>query len=328
VLAKPFELYGHEAYVTGSVGISLFPDDGQDVTTLLKNADSALYRAKAQGRNSYHFYTKDLTVAAFESLALESSLRRGIASGEFTLYYQPQVDLIDGQVIGAEALVRWRHPERGLILPGEFIPLCESTGLIVMLGEWVLRNACAQAKSWQNEGLPPLRIAVNVSSIQIARGQINHTVEQVLKETGLEPCYVELEITESLIMQQTKQALVTLNALKEMGVMLAIDDFGTGYSSLSYLKRLPLHRLKIDKSFVNEIPEDPDDVAITRAVIALGDHLHLTVVAEGVETRAQMEFLRSNGCDEAQGYFYGAPLPAAEFAELIRRSCTIQHNNV
>ncbi len=327
VLAKPFTLYGHEAYVTGSVGISLFPDDGQDVTTLLKNADSALYQAKAQGRNSYHFYTKELTAVALERLALESSLRRGVAREEFTLYYQPQVDLFDGQVIGAEALVRWQHPERGLILPGEFIPLCESTGLIVMLGEWVLRTACAQAKRWQNEGLPPLRMAVNISSIQIARGQITHTVERVLEETGLEPCYIELEITESLIMQQTQQTLGILAALKAMGVMLAIDDFGTGYSSLSYLKRLPLHRLKIDKSFVRDIPKDPDDVAITRAVISLGDHLHLIVVAEGVETQAQMEFLRSNGCDEAQGYLYGPPLPAVEFAELVRRRSPIKKSN-
>jgi EAL domain-containing protein (putative c-di-GMP-specific phosphodiesterase class I) len=215
-----------------------------------------------------------------------------------------------------------------LVLPGEFIPICEATGLIVTLGEWVLRTACAQAKRWQNEGLPPLRMAVNVSSIQIARGQITHTLTQVLKETGLEPRYIELEITESLIMQQTKQTLVTLDALKEMGVMLAVDDFGTGYSSLSYLKRLPLHRIKIDKSFVREIPADLDDMAITRAVISLGDHLHLVVIAEGVETQAQMEFLRSNGCDEAQGYLYGKPLPAVEFAALVRNSYTQQHHNV
>lgn len=325
VLASPFDLYEHEAYITGSVGISLFPDDGQDVTTLLKNADSALYQAKAQGRNSYHFYTKNLTAAALERLALESSLRRGVARGEFILYYQPQVDLIDGQVIGAEALIRWRHPERGLVFPADFIPLCESTGLIVMLGEWVLRTACAQAKCWQNEGLPPLRMAVNVSSIQITRGQITQTVDRALKETGLEPCFIELEITEGLIMQQTQQTLAILAALKNMGVRLAIDDFGTGYSSLSYLKRLPLHRLKIDKSFVCDIPEDADDVAITRAIISLGDHLHLTVVAEGVETQAQMEFLRSNGCDEAQGYLYGAPLPAAEFADLVRHSYTMNN---
>ncbi len=319
VLAKPFDLDGHEAYVTGSVGISLFPDDGQDVTTLLKNADSALYQAKEQGRNSYHFYTKDLTATAFKRLALESSLRRAVAGGEFTLYYQPQIALASGQIVGAEALVRWRHPERGLVLPAEFIPMSESTGLIMTLGEWVLRTACAQAKTWQNEGLPPLRMAVNISSIQVTRGRITDTVERVLEETGLDPCYIELEITESLIMQQTKQTFATLDALKTMGVMLAIDDFGTGYSSLSYLKRLPLHRLKIDKSFVRDIPEDPNDVAITRAVIALGDHLHLVVVAEGVETQTQMEFLRSSGCDEAQGYLYGAPLPPIEFAELIRR---------
>lgn len=320
VFTHPFDLDGHETYITGSVGISLFPDDGQDVTTLLKNADSALYQAKAQGRNMYHFYTQALTAAAYKRLALESSLRHAVTRGEFILHYQPQVDLSDGQVVGAEALVRWRHPERGLMLPMEFIPLCESTGLIVVLGEWVLRSACDQAKRWQNEGLPPLRIAVNVSSIQLARSQIADTVERVLKDTGLEPGYVELEITESLLMQQTKQTLASLDALKAMGVMLAIDDFGTGYSSLSYLKRLPLHRLKIDKSFVRDIPEDADDKAITRAVIALGDHLQLAVVAEGVETQAQMEFLRTNGCDEAQGYLYGKPLPAEEFAALICRA--------
>jgi diguanylate cyclase (GGDEF)-like protein/PAS domain S-box-containing protein len=319
-LARPFDLDGHEAYVTASVGISLFPNDGQDVTTLLKNADSALYQAKEHGRNKYHFYTKDLTAAAFKRLALESSLRRAVERGEFTLYYQPQVDLNDGQIVGAEALVRWRHPERGLVLPGEFIPMAESTGLIVKLGEWVLRTACAQAKAWQEEGLPPMRIAVNVSSVQVTRSAIVVIVENALEETGLDPRYIELEITEGLIMQQTQQTITTLGNLRAMGVMLAVDDFGTGYSSLSYLKRLPLHRLKIDKSFVCEIPDDLDDSAITRAIIALGENLHLIVVAEGVENETQLEFLRSNGCDEAQGHLFSAPVPAAEFAALVRSS--------
>jgi len=319
VLAEPFDLDGHEAYVSGSVGISLFPDDGQDVTTLLKSADSALYRAKEHGGSSYHFYTKDLTTAAFKRLALESSLRRAVERGEFTIYYQPQVAINDGYVVGTEALVRWQHPELGLVLPTEFIPMAESTGLIVKLGEWVMNTACAQAKTWQNEGLlPHMRVAVNLSSVQVTRGEIIATVERVLLATGLDPQYMELEITEGLIMQQTHQTIAILDDLKAMGVMLAIDDFGTGYSSLSYLKRLPLHRLKIDRSFVCEIPDNSEDMAITRAVIALGNSLQLVVVAEGVENKTQLEFLRSNGCDEAQGYLYSAPMPAADFAAFIK----------
>jgi diguanylate cyclase (GGDEF)-like protein/PAS domain S-box-containing protein len=318
VLAEPFELDGHEAYVSGSVGISLFPADGHDVTTLLKNADSALYRAKEHGRNNYQFYTEDLTTAAFKRLALESSLRRAVERGEFTLYYQPQLSLNNGRVVGAEALVRWQHPELGLVFPTEFIPMAESTGLIVKLGEWVMDTACTQAKAWQKEGLPPIRIAINLSSVQVNRGDIITTVERVLQETGLDPQYMELEITEGLIMQQTHQTIAILDKLKAMGVMLAIDDFGTGYSSLSYLKRLPLHRLKIDRSFVCDIPDDSEDMAITRAVIALGNNLQLVVVAEGVENETQLEFLRSNGCDEAQGYLYSAPVPAADFAAFVR----------
>ena len=318
VLAEPFDLDGHEAYVSGSVGISLFPDDGRDVTTLLKNADSALYRAKEHGGSSYHFYTKDLTTAAFKRLALESSLRRAMEREEFMLYYQPQMAVNDGHVVGAEALLRWQHPELGLVLPAEFIPMAETTGLIVKLGEWVMNAACTQAKAWQKEGLPPLRIAINVSSVQVTRGEIIATVDRVLHETGLDPQYMELEITEGLIMQQTHQTIAILDDLKARGVMLAIDDFGTGYSSLSYLKRLPLHRLKIDRSFVCEIPDDAEDMAITRAVIALGNSLQLVVVAEGVENETQLEFLRSNGCDEAQGYLYSAPVPAADFAAFVR----------
>jgi diguanylate cyclase (GGDEF)-like protein/PAS domain S-box-containing protein len=319
VLAKPFSLEAQESYITGSIGISLFPDDGQDSTTLLKNADSALYQAKDHGRNNYRFYTKALTRAAFKRLELESNLRRAVERDEFILFYQPQVDLRDGRVVGAEALLRWCHPDLGLVLPTEFIPMTESTGLIVTLGEWVLHNACAQAKAWQDQGLPGIRIAVNLSSVQISRGEILQTVERVLRDTGLDARYMELEITEGLIMQQSQHTDRTLDDLTAMGVKLAIDDFGTGYSSLTYLKRLPLHRLKIDKSFVREISADAEDRAIIRAVIALGNSLNLMVVAEGVENEIQREFLSSNGCDEAQGYFYGAPLPADDFAALLGR---------
>lgn len=319
-LAPPFDLDGHEAYVGASIGISLFPNDGKDVTTLIKNADSALYCAKEQGRNGYSFYTQDLTAGAINRLVLETSLRRAMEDSQFTLHYQPQISLSSGQVVGAEALVRWQHPKLGLVLPSEFIPMTESMGLIVKLGEWVLRTACVQTKAWQQQGLPPLRIGVNVSSIQMTRGRFIDTVEKVLKDTGLDSQYVELEITEGLLMQQTNQTIATLETLKAMGVRLAIDDFGTGYSSLSYLKRLPIHRLKIDRSFIREIPHDPGDVAITRAVIALGINLQLIVVAEGVETQRQLEFLRCNGCEEAQGYLCGRPLPPSEFAELVYRS--------
>jgi diguanylate cyclase (GGDEF)-like protein/PAS domain S-box-containing protein len=317
-ITKPFRLDGHEVYVTGSVGISLYPDDGQDVTTLLKNADSAMYRAKEQGRNNYQFYTKELTATAFERFALESSLRHALDRGEFTLHYQMQVSLADDRVVGAEALLRWQHPELGLVAPAQFIPLAEETGLIVELGEWVLRTTCTQAKAWQNEGLLPLRIAVNVSSVQVTRSRIVDTVAEILEDTGLDPRRLELEITEGLLMGQSAQTIATLDALKAMGVTLALDDFGTGYSSLSYLKRLPLDRLKIDRSFIRDIPHDAGDVAITRAVIALGNNLQLSVIAEGVEKNAQLDILHADRCDEVQGWLYGTPLPATEFAELVR----------
>ena len=317
-IARRLDLQGHEFHISGSIGISLYPEDGEDVTTLLKNADNAMYRAKEKGRNNYQFYTSELTAAAFERFEMESSIRQALRKGEFELYYQMQMSVRGEQVVGAEALVRWRHPQLGLIAPSRFIPLAEETGLIVELGEWVLRSACRQAVQWQNSGLPQIRLAVNISTVQITRGGLAETVSRILEETGLEPQRLELELTEGMVMQQTSPTMRTLNELREMGVTLAVDDFGAGYSSLSYLKRLPIQRLKIDQSFVHDITSSSNDKAITRAIIVLAKSLQMTAIAEGVENAAQLEILRSEGCEEVQGWLYGEPEPAAEFAARLQ----------
>ena len=318
-ISRQLDLNEHEVHVSGSIGISLYPEDGKDVTTLLKNADNAMYRAKEKGRNNYQFYTKELTAAAFERFAMESSLRQALRKGEFELYYQMQMSAQNEQVMGAEALVRWKHPLHGMIAPSRFIPLTEETGLIIELGEWVLRSACRQARQWQDNGLPEFRLAVNISTLQITHGQLAETVQRILEETGLEPQRLELELTEGMIMQQTSKTMRTLNELRRMGVTLAVDDFGTGYSSLSYLKRLPIQRLKIDQSFVNDITSSSSDKAITRAIIVLAKSLQMTAIAEGVENSAQLEVLRAEHCDEVQGWLYGEPEPAAEFSARLHR---------
>jgi len=316
-LSKPFELEGQDVFVSASIGISLYPQDGRDATTLLKNADAAMYMAKSEGRNGYHFYSEELTVRACESLALETNLYRSVEREELLLHFQPQVSLQSGNIVGVEALVRWRHPEIGLVPPAKFIPLAEENGLIGAIGKWVLRAACAQAKAWQNDGLTPFRIAVNLSGRQLGKINIVQEVRDVLEDTGLDPCYLELELTESSVMKQAERAARTLDALRELGTTIAIDDFGTGYSSLSYLKRFPVDRLKIDRSFVRDIPEDANDIALAKAIVALGHSLNLSVVAEGVETQAQRELLTSIGCDEMQGFLYSAPRTASELASLL-----------
>jgi diguanylate cyclase (GGDEF)-like protein len=317
MLNSPFILDAQELFITASIGISLYPDDGADAHTLLKNAGAALYRAKEQGGGNYQFYAADMNAKAVKRLALENSLRRALEKKEFEVYYQPRVDTSTGQVVGVEALVRWQHPELGLLSPAEFIPLAEDTGLIVPLGEWVLETACAQSKSWQKAGFTPLSVAVNMSARQFQQQNLSLCVARILQETGLDAHYLDLELTESAIMKNAESAVRTLTELKEMGVKIAIDDFGTGYSSLGYLKRLPIDVLKIDKSFVRDATTDPDDAALVMAIIALAHNLRLKVIAEGVETEEQRRFLHLLRCDEWQGYLYSKPLPARAFTELL-----------
>ncbi len=318
-IAKPLMLEEQEYHLTASIGISAFPGDGANAQTILKNADIAMYRAKEHGKNNYQFYSSQMNLHSFERLMLERFLRRALEQDEFQLYYQPKINLVTGCVTGMEALLRWMHPGMGMISPTRFIPLAEETGLIVPIGAWVLHAACAQNQAWMRQGLPALRVAVNLSARQFAQDGLHATIVRVLAETGLPPGLLELEITESVTMENPEHAAALLRELKALGIILAIDDFGTGYSSLSYLKRFPIDNVKIDRSFVKDIPHDEDDVAITQAVIAMAHSLRLKVIAEGVETAEQLEFLRRHGCEEAQGYLFGAPLPADEFEERILR---------
>ena len=317
VLSEPFVLQGQEVVVTSSIGITLFPFDGEDADTLLKNADTAMYHAKDQGRNNYQFYNETMNATAFERLVLEGNLRRALERQEFVLHFQPQVKLLDGQIFGAEALIRWQHPEMGLVPPGRFIPLAEESGLIVPIGEWALRTACEQMRAWQDEGLPAVRIAVNVSSLQFADPGFVATVDQILRATGLLPEHLDLEMTESILMGDVETSITSLQRLKQLGVWLSVDDFGTGYSSLSYLRRFAIDTLKVDRSFLLNVPDDPDHVAITSAIIALARSLHLGVIAEGVESPEQVRFLRHQGCNDAQGFLFGRPVAADEFRELL-----------
>ena len=316
----PFHVAGRELHMTASLGITLYPFDVQDVSGLLRNADIAMYRAKEHGRNTYQFYAADMMAKAVENLALENDLRLAVARGELVLHYQPIIGCADGEILGMEALVRWQHGTRGLIPPSQFIPLAEDTGLIVPIGEWVLREACAQCRHWQREFGRSLQVAVNLSARQFGRSPIARTVRQALEDAGLDPTALELEITESVLLHQDAEKLESLRALAAMGVTLTIDDFGTGYSSLSYLKRFPVEALKIDQSFTRDIPDDADDAALARAIIQIAHILGLKTIAEGVETRAQFEFFRSERCDAAQGFYFSKPLPAEEFAALLGKN--------
>lgn len=316
-MATPFLVRDYELHVTPSVGISVYPADGDNVQALMKNADTAMYHAKSSGGNAYHFYAARMNETAFERLVMENDLRRALERNEFVLHYQPQVELTSGRLVGVEALLRWQHPQHGLVAPRLFIPLAEETGLIVPVGEWVLREALRQARCWQEAGAPPFRMAVNISSRQFWRGNLRDTVEQVLRDTGVPASVLELELTESVLVRHETETVALLKHFSDMGVLISIDDFGTGYSSLSYLKRFPIHKLKIDQSFVRDIHEDVDDAAITTAIIAMARGLNLRVIAEGVETRAQLDFLHGLGCHEAQGYFLGHAVPAAALEPTV-----------
>jgi predicted signal transduction protein with EAL and GGDEF domain len=316
-LRQPFRLEGRELYVSASMGISVYPLDGDDAEALVKNADSAMYRAKEQGRDNFQLYAAAMNESAVERLSLESALRKALGRRELIIHYQPLLDLRRGRVQGMEALLRWRHPERGLMSPAEFIGVAEATGLILPVSAWILRTACAQARRWHQEGHTELCVAVNLSARQFQQPELVAEVKGALEETGLPARCLELEITETNAMQNAEATVHTLRELKALGVRITIDDFGIGYSSLSYLKRLPIDSLKIDQSFVRDVTTDPDDAAIAAAVIALAHTLKLQVVAEGVETEEQMAFLESHGCDRMQGFLFSQPLPPEECGAVL-----------
>jgi diguanylate cyclase (GGDEF)-like protein len=317
-IAEPVRLEGHDLRVTSSIGIANYPDDGIDAEALLTNADAAMYRAKDVGRDNFQVYTPELNTKVHEKFLLQEELRNAVARSEFVLHYQPQVDLHTGRVFAVEALVRWNHPRLGMVPPIEFIPIAEETGLIVPIGDWVLREACRQNKVWQDAGLPLMVVSVNVSARQFSEKNLIASVAGALKESGLDAKYLELEVTESLIMQDVGLAVATMKDLQGLGVQLSIDDFGTGYSSLSALKTFPVTRLKIDKSFIDGLLVNESDRAVANAIISLGQKLNLRVIAEGVETEAQAACLRDINCDEMQGYLFSKPLPASEIEELLR----------
>ncbi len=317
-VSEPMMIADRELNITCSAGLSLYPQDGPDTQTLLKNADAAMYRAKSQGRNTFQFYTAEMNELAIERLTMEQALRRAIERKELLLHYQPRVNLRTGEVDGMEALVRWQHPERGLIFPDRFIPLAEETGLIVPIGEWVLRTACEQGREWRRAGFAPVCISVNLSARQFWGGGLVRLVTDIVSDTGMSE-QLEMELTESMVMHDAENVIATLLGLRGIGVRLSVDDFGTGYSSLSYLKRLPLNALKIDGSFVRDITASggPDGGILAKAIISLGHSLHLKVVGEGVENEAQRDFLKAHDCDEMQGYFFSRPVPPEECAKFL-----------
>ena len=320
---EPFDILGHELFVTFSLGITLYPFDDGNVENLLRNADSAMYAAKAAGRNCYRFYAAAMTERVTQYLALQTGLRRALDKEEFFLHYQPQLEFESNRITGVEALVRWQDPDNGTISPAQFIPVAEETGLIVPIGEWVLRTACLQAKAWQEQGLPCVRMAVNLSARQFKDPRFPRRVLEILNEIGLAPQYLELEITEGILVDGLESVSAVLQNIKQAGIMISLDDFGTGYSSLSYLKRFPIDKIKIDQSFVHDVLTDLNDASLVRAIIAMARALRLTVIAEGVETQGVCDFLRAEGCDEIQGYHIARPMPAERVADLI-----LQYNTV
>jgi len=318
-LSRPFMLDGHEVFITASIGIAIYEIDGKDMDSLLKNADAAMYHAKEQGKNNYQFYKQSMNATALDKLEFENDLRRALERKELLLYYQPQIDVRTGTIVGMEALIRWQHPDRGIVSPADFIPLAEETGLIITIGAWVLQTACAQNKAWQAAGFAPIPVSVNLSSRQFRQQDLVQAITEAVDTSGLEPRYLVLEITESVIMQEQEASSAMLRQLTTKGLRLAMDDFGTGYSSLGNLKRFPIDAIKIDRSFVMDITTDPDDAAITKAIIAMGHNLNLKVIAEGVETEEQLAFLYQQGCQMIQGFLVSRPVPMEEAAKLLAR---------
>jgi diguanylate cyclase (GGDEF)-like protein/PAS domain S-box-containing protein len=327
-LSAPFELGEQEVFISASIGIAIFPLDGNDVGSLLRNADTAMYVAKESGRNNYKFFSREMNLRAVERITLETNMRRALERGEFSLNYQPQVDMKNGGITGMEALLRWNHPETGFVSPGKFIPIAEETGLIIPIGEWVMRTACGQAKSLIDAGFPSIRMAVNISGCQFKQSNLAKVVRQVLEETGLSPASLELELTESILMDSADCAVNMLQELKAIGVHLAIDDFGTGYSSLTYLKNFPIDRLKIDQLFIRDITTNTDDASISNAIIAMAHSLGMRVIAEGVETKEQMEFLASRDCHEMQGYYFSRPVSREEIRHILENGLVVENISI
>jgi len=317
-VAKPHAVEQRVLHVTASIGLSIYPEDGLDAETLIKNADTAMYQAKENGRQSFKFFTPAMNVRAVERQSIEESLRCALDRQEFAVHYQPKINLRTGEIVGAEALMRWTHPIRGSVSPAQFIPVAEECGLILSIGNWVLREACRQARVWLDAGLPLGTMAVNISAMEFRHEHFLEGVFAALRDSGLDPKYLELELTEGVLMKHAESTESILKALRAAGVQLAVDDFGTGYSSLSYLRRFSIDALKIDQSFVRQITSAPYDTGIVTAVISMGRSLKLRVIAEGVETQEEMAFLQAHQCDEAQGYYFSRPVPAAEFAKLLK----------
>jgi EAL domain-containing protein (putative c-di-GMP-specific phosphodiesterase class I) len=323
-----FVVQGNSLNVSCSIGISIFPEHGADCETLIKNADAAMYKAKESGRNNFRFFTEDMNSQVRERLTLGNSLRLALDHKELSLVYQPQMDISTGKITALEALLRWQHPELGSVPPDKFIRIAENSGLIIPIGEWVLRTACAQARKWQDEGLPAVSVAVNVSAVQFRQEDFCELIRKVLHETGLAPQHLELELTESLLLANADVMLSVVEELKAIGVTLAIDDFGTGYSSFSYLRQFRVSKLKIDRSFIRDVAIKPDDAAITTAIISMAKSLNLKVIAEGVENEAQMSFLRAHQCDEIQGYYFSKPLAVDKVADKLRGYAPEPHARV
>jgi diguanylate cyclase (GGDEF)-like protein len=323
ILGQPLELCGHECHTTASIGIAMYPANGSDAQTLTKNADMAMYLAKDDGKNAFRFFSKAVKAQSVERLALEAALRRALERDQFSLNYQPKVDVASGQITGVEALLRWMHPDLGMVSPTQFIPLAEEIGIIVPIGRWVLRQACAQNMAWQRRGLSPVSMAVNLSPRQFADKQLLQDIDEALAASGMPATLLQLEVTESMVMHNVSRAIKVLDAIQSRSIRLAIDDFGTGYSSMSLMKQFPIDTIKIDRSFVRDLPDDSEDQAIAQAIIRMGKALGMTIVAEGVETAEQHAFLRHHGCDEMQGYLFSKPLPANMMAELLQSAPTL-----
>ncbi len=323
-LARPHSIDGHDLHITVSIGISIYPDDGPDVATLMKNADIAMYHAKENGRNNYAFFKQEMNTRAVQRQAIEASLRRALERQEFVLHYQPKINLQSGAMVGVEALIRWQHPQQGLLPPSQFVPVAEECGLILPIGRWVLHEACRQTQAWQLAGLAPFTVAVNTSALEFRAEDFLENIRTTLAKTGLDPRYLELELTESVLMRNAAATDSVLHGLAELGINLAIDDFGTGYSSLSYLRQFPIHTLKIDQSFVNRMSSDADDATIVTAMISLGQSLKKRVIAEGVETKEQYAFLLAQRCDEGQGFYFGHPVAAEDTTAFLQMNRLLQ----